>query len=317
MEMTISEAAVFLRENDGYIILTHSHPDGDTIGSAAGLCLGLRAMGKQAYVARNPEVVGRFGHMVEHLEPPDDFIPKTVLSVDTADSALFPKCFGQLSKNVVLSIDHHPNNGSYAKNLLVDTACAATGELAALLLGALKVKLTHDIASVLYIAIITDTGCFRFENTTSRTLRIAADLIDTGINAAAINTDYFETKTLSRFALESELLRDIECVGKTAVVFLTLEKISNTKAAYDDIDGISSLVKTIPGVEVGITLREESDDSVKASVRTSPNYAANSICSKLGGGGHARAAGCLIKGDISQAREKMLNAVYDLYPELK
>jgi phosphoesterase RecJ-like protein len=317
MVMTLNEAAAFLRENNGYIILTHRHPDGDTIGSAAGLCLGLRSIGKQAYVARNPEVVGRFERIVGHLTPPEDYIPQTVLSVDTAALSLFPEKFGKLSENVALSIDHHPNSCSFAKHLLADPECAAAGELVTLLLGEMDVKITHEIANALYIAIITDTGCFRFENTTGKALRVAADLIDTGINAAAITREFFETKTPSRFALESELLRDIEYDGKIAITLLTLEKISKTKATYDDIDGISSLVKAIVGVEIGVTLREEKDGSVKVSVRTSANYSAYSICLELGGGGHARAAGCLIKGGIVEARAKILDTIYSLYPELK
>jgi phosphoesterase RecJ-like protein len=317
MAMTLNDAAAFLRENDEFIILTHCRPDGDTIGSAAGLCLGLRSAGKRAYVAHNPEVVGRFERIVGHLTPPGDFSPKKILSVDIASASLFPKNVKQLSENVDLSIDHHPNSESFAKNQLTDINCAATGELIAILLDEMDIKLTPEIASALYIAVITDTGGFRFENTTSRTLRVAADLIDAGINAAAITGEYFGSKTPSRFALESELLHDIEYNGKIALVFLTIEKMLNTKATYDDMDGISSLVKAIIGVEIGITLREEEDMSVKISVRTSSNYAANAICSKLGGGGHARAGGCLIKGSIAQARVKIFNAIYDIYPELK
>lgn len=314
--MTISDAAVFLRDNDGYLILTHRHPDGDTLGTAAGLCLALRSIGKDAYVAKNPEVVGRFERLVNHLTPPEDFIPRTVISADTATAALFPKAYEELAKMTALSIDHHPGGGGFAKNLLLDTTCAATGELAALLLNEMGIEISKDIAYALFIAIITDTGCFRYECTTSRTLRVAADLKDTGLNTAEIITEFFETKTFSRLALESELLGDIEYDGKIAIIFLTLEKIKITNASYDDIDGISSLPREIAGVEIGITLREENDGTTKVSLRTNTNYSASDICSKLGGGGHARAAGCLVKRDMSEARAEILNAVHELYPEL-
>lgn len=314
--MTISDAAVFLRENDDYLILTHRHPDGDTLGSAAGLCLALQGLGKTAYVARNPEVTGRFERLVNLLTPPDGYVPNTVVSVDTATAALFPKQFEELAKATALSIDHHPGGGAFAENLLLDTACAATGELVVLLLKEVNIEITQDIAYALYIAIVTDTGCFRYESTTSQTLRVAADLKDTGINTAEIITEYFETKTFSRLALESELLSDMVYDGKIAIVFLTLEKITNTKATYDDIDGISSLPREIAGVEIGITMREEKDGSTKVSLRTSSNFSASAICARLGGGGHARAAGCLIKSGMDKAREQLLKTVRELYPEL-
>ncbi|MCL2081101.1 MAG: DHH family phosphoesterase [Oscillospiraceae bacterium] len=314
MTLTLSETSVFLRENDGYIILTHRRPDGDTVGSAVGLCLGLRAVGKQAFIAKNPEIVGRFERMAGYLAPPDDFSPRTVLAVDTAARSLFPPAFEQM--DIDLSIDHHPGDGAYAKMSLLDDGSAATGELVARLLKEMRVELTLDMASALYVAIITDTGCFRFENTTSRTLRTVADLADAGIDMGALNTEYFVTKTPSRFALEAVLLRDVEYIGRIAVAFLTLEKIFDSKASYDDLDGISSLVKTIVGVDIGVTLREEKNGSVKVSVRTVSGYLANGICAKLGGGGHARAAGCLLDCGIDQAREKVLGAIYELYPEL-
>jgi phosphoesterase RecJ-like protein len=216
-----------------------------------------------------------------------------------------------------LSIDHHRNGGAFARNLLLDADCSATGELMVLLLKQLNVKLTRDIAEPLYIAIATDTGCFRYGNSTGNTLRATAELLDTGINASAINSEHFEKKTVSRFAIEAELMRDIKSFGKLAVMFLTIEKIEKTKATYDDLDGISALARTIAGVEIGVTLREEKDGSTKLSVRSASEYSALDICEKLGGGGHPRAAGALLKTDIETAYVETLNAIYGLYPELR
>ncbi len=315
--MTLNEAVAFLQTHDDYIILTHRRPDGDTLGSAAGLCLGLRSMGKQAYVAVNPEAGQRFGQYTAPLAPPADFVGKTIVAVDTASTALFPKEFSQYLENIDLAIDHHPNGGAYAAQVLLYVDCAATGELVTLLLHEMQIPLTTDIALPLYVAIVTDTGCLRYESTSSRTLRLVADLKDTGIRTAEINTALFETKTFSRLALEAALLQDLELQddGRIALMTLTLAKLAQTKAQSGDTDNISSLARQIAGVEIGILLREEEDGTVKMSMRTAPTYDAGKICAQLGGGGHARAAGCSVTMTVQEARHTILQAVQTTYPK--
>ena len=313
--ITLTEASDFLKDNDGYAILTHRRPDGDTLGSAAGLCLGLRSIGKTAYVAVNPESAGRFEHFVHDLHPPEGFVPANAVSVDTAAKDLLPAAFGAMAERVRLSIDHHPNGGLFAEETLLAPECAATGELVVLLLNEMGVELTADIARPLYVAIVSDTGCLRYENTTSRTLRVTADLKDTGIDAAIINMEYFEKKTFSRLALEAALFSDVEILieGRVAVMRLTLEKIRQAQATLDDTDNISALAREITGVDVGITLRQERDGTTKVSLRTGSAYNAGKICARLGGGGHARAAGCTVKCGVEEARDIVLNAVFDEY----
>ena len=310
-QVTTAEAADFLKNNDGYCILTHRRPDGDTLGSAAGLCVALRGMGKTAYVAANPEAAGRYEVFVRDLTPPANFTPDNVISVDTAAKDLLPKEFETLAERVKLSVDHHANGGMFSENILLAPECAATGELVVLLLKEMGAVLNADIARPLYVAIVSDTGCLRYENTTSRTLRIAADLKDAGVDTAAINTDFFEKKTFSRLALEALLMEDAEILpgGRVAVLRLTLDKMKRANATLDDTDNISSLARMISGVEIGVTLREETDGTVKVSLRTGRGYNAAEICAKLGGGGHPRAAGCTVRAGIGEARDIVLRAI--------
>jgi phosphoesterase RecJ-like protein len=312
--LTLTEASNFLKSNDNYCILTHRRPDGDTLGSAAGLCLALRSIGKAAYVAANPEAAGRYEVFVRELTPPIDFVPESVISVDTAAKDLLPKAFETLAGRVKLSIDHHSNGGTFSENILLAPECAATGELVVLLLNEMGIALTMDIACALYIAIATDTGCLRYENTTARTLRIAADLKDAGVDTTAINTEFFEKKTFSRLALEAALMEDAEILpgGRIAVLKLSFDKMMRTNATLDDTDNISALARMIAGVEAGVMLREESDGTIKVSLRTGRDYDAGKICAKLGGGGHARAAGCTIKANINEAREIILKTIEEV-----
>ncbi|GHV34565.1 phosphoesterase RecJ-like protein [Clostridia bacterium] len=315
--MTLKQTADFLKSRDDFLILTHRSPDGDTLGSAAGLCRGLRALGKTAHVAPNAEVGDRFRPLVSPLFPKRDgggF--ETVVIVDTATAQLIPKSLKEYESAIELAIDHHPGGGQYAPHYLTDDTCAAVGELIFLLLTELGVELTPEIAEPLYVAIATDTGCLRYENVTSRTLRVAAELKDTGLATAPINTELFEKKTFSRLALEAALLQDVELLrgGRVAVMRLTREKIEYTDASDDDVDGISPLARQITGVEVGVLLREEEPDDngqpiTRVSVRTGPEFDAGATCAKLGGGGHKRAAGCVLGADLDYARDLVLNAI--------
>ena len=318
--VTITETALFLRENDGFLILTHRDPDGDTLGSAAGLCVALRALGKQAYVARDPAAEGRLTALTAKFAPPHGFDARArvIVSVDTASEHLFPKAFACYTDHIALSVDHHPGGGAYAQNALIDPGCAATGELMCLLFDEMGLSLTAEMAEPLYIAIATDTGCLRYSNTTSRTLRVVAKLIDTGLCTAEINTELFERKALSRMALEASLVEDAEFFanGRVALMYLSNAKIARTHATFDDTDSIASLSRQIGGVDIGVMLREEKDGKVRVSIRTGISHNAREICKRLGGGGHARAAGCVVEASMYDARVIIIDAIKEEYPDL-
>lgn len=174
----------------------------------------------------------------------------------------------------------------------------------------LGVEVDSDIAECIYTAVSTDTGCFKYSNTTSQTLRIAADLIDTGIDTATINYFMFDCRSRAKITLEKYILESLrfEFGGKCASVFVTSDMIEKSGAGDNELDGIASIPRTIEGVKCGITFRS-SDTGFKISVRTHGDINACSICSELGGGGHPAASGCFIKGDMEQAYEKMINVV--------
>lgn len=309
--MTINETACWLEDHDQYCILTHRNPDGDTIGCAAGLCRGLREIGKTAAILQNPQFTARYDDYLEGLVCPAVPEQATIVSVDMASESLLPDSFRPLAGKIGLAIDHHGSNTGFAPDRLVEPDSAACGELIYLLLLALDAPISAQTADALYLAISTDTGCFQYSNTTSRTLRIAADLKDAGSHTASINKIMFDTKSFPRLQLESRLTAAMERLadGLVAVCTLPLAWMDELGLSEDDIDSISSFPRTVDGVQVGIMLRQLPDDAVKLSVRTGPRYNASDICALLGGGGHKAAAGATVPGDFAAVRAKVLDAL--------
>ena len=159
----------------------------------------------------------------------------------------------------------------------------------------------------------TDTGCFRFSNTTAKTLRIGADLMETGIDTAEINRIMFETKSRIRVQLEGMALDRMEfhCNDRCAIITVTREMYEKTGCLDSDLEGITAISRTIEGVMVGVTLREKAEGGFKISVRTYPPIDASEICKRMGGGGHIRAAGCQLSAEYTaeEARAEVLKHV--------
>ena len=209
-QLTVSEAAAFLLARDRFVILTHRRPDGDTIGCAAALCGGLRALGKQAAILENPQFTPKFRPYLEGLTCPAVQDGDCIVAVDIATECIFAYNATELPSRVELVIDHHGRNSAYAANGLVEPQTAACGEIVLRVLQAMGVPLTKRIAEALYVAISTDTGCFRYSNTTAETLRAAAVCKDAGADTFAINRVMFLTRRLARLKLDAYLTQTTE-----------------------------------------------------------------------------------------------------------
>lgn len=309
--MTRAETAAFLREHDNYCILTHRRPDGDTIGSSAALCLGLRAMGKTAWLLRNPQFTPRFAAVLEGLVCEDVPDEATIVSVDVAAPDLLPIGREGLAAQVQLVIDHHARSSVSAEHRLVEAERAACGEIIIGLLELLGVSLDARMAESIYIAISTDTGCFQYSNTTADTLRIAAACKDAGADTYPINKLFFGTKSFARLKLEARLTGSAEFYadGKVALVELPQAWLDELGASEDDVDSIAGFARAIEGVELGITVRDVEDGNGKLSLRTSGTYNACELCRELGGGGHAAAAGATVPGGIAGAKRAILDVL--------
>ena len=309
--MTYTEAAELLRRQDNILILTHRRPDGDTIGCAVGLCAALRELGKTAWLLPNADATALFTPYLEGYLAPDGFSPAFVVSVDIAGRGLFPenaRCW--LEKGVDLAVDHHGSNEGFGRENCVDPGRAACGELIYDIIRQWG-PVSPAAALPLYLAVSTDTGCFVYSNTTPDTHRVAAALMDAGIDYRRVNKRHFRTKSFKRLRLESMITQDMELFdnGAIAIAAVSLDMMKALDAREEDAEDIAAFAGQIEGVETAVTIRELRSGECKLSVRTSAGLNASAVCALLGGGGHAAAAGCSVVGTVADAKAAILDAI--------
>ena len=307
--MSLTKVIERLLEHDEILFLCHRYPDGDTIGSAFALCRAVLSLGKRASVMCGDILPPKFSYIYEDVEPAELSDHPYIVSVDVADPSLLGVLESDYGHKIDLCIDHHPTRREFAKESYVDSKAAATAEIIYRIINGLGVELTKPIALALYTAIATDTGCFRYSNVTPATLRTAAKLMETGIDAYWVNQRMFETKTRARLQIEREMLEslDFRAGGRVAMMTLSTDMVERAGASEGDIDGIAALPRCIEGVEAGITFRE-GENGYRVSVRTAPGVSASDICRMFGGGGHAAAAGCTLNTSLDEAKDLILEA---------
>ena len=316
--ITLQQAADRLRRAEDILLLAHQYPDGNTLGSNYALCMALRSMGKRVRVLCGDPIPPKYDYMTAAVAM-DDFDPAYICAVDVADPRLLgPALQAQYGDRVDLCIDHHSTNVGYARYSCVDGHCAAAAMLVWRIIRLLGVDPTPAMATCIYTGIATDTGCFKYASTDADTHRIAAECLDLGIPSEMINRVNFDMKSRARIELERMALDGMEFLhhGRVAVMTITNEMIRQSGATENDMEGLPPIPRQIEDVWVGITLRQKADGGYKVSVRTGTHADAAAICVLLGGGGHNRAAGCIIDGDRQTVRNTVLHAVEKAIPRL-
>ena len=313
-KLTRTETAEFLAAHNNYIILTHARPDGDTIGSAAALCLGLRKLGKTAHVLENKEVSPRFRWLHQGLTTDTAADTDCVLSVDVASPGILQEAFKPLLGRIQLRIDHHSSATSFTDFELVDPISASCAEIAYDVLTLMNCPLDKGIAQAIYVGASTDTGCFRYANTTAHTFETAAACAAAGARVYELNQELFETNTLARLKMQGWIVEHMKMLsgGKMAICAIPRGVEEALGVTPDDMDNISSFPRTVAGVCVAATLRETADGDTKISVRAVPGYDAAKVTEKFGGGGHKGAAGASLKMPLNEAALAVEKAMLEL-----
>lgn len=303
--MTVNDAARWLAERDNFLILTHTRPDGDTLGSAAALCSALRGAGKRAFLYPNPEVTEKFRPFVTPFFGEKDHTPDHVVSVDIASRNLFPQGF---EGRVELAIDHHPSNSGFGENTLLDAQKAACGEIVLALIERLNGGVTKTEADLLYIAVSTDTGCFQYANVNEDTYLAAAHLARAGADTAGLSRLLFRTFSRAHLALEGAVYAGLRTFhrGEIAAAVVTLDMMRKAGATENDTDDIASLAGKLEGQQVSVTIRENDNGTSRVSLRSTKRVNVSEIAQRFGGGGHAMASGCTIKADPETALTMLL-----------
>lgn len=309
--LTPIETAALLERRDRYLILTHRRPDGDTAGSAAALCNMLRGIGKTAYVAPNEDATPRYLSYIQALYPPAEFAPQVVVAVDIASESLLCPSMETWKGKISICIDHHPSNTLYAEANLVDSAACATGEIIWQLARACGFAPTPAFMEAVYLAVVTDTGGFRYPGTTALSHRIAAACFDGGVDFDQIHREFLFKRTKRRGAVEALVMNSLvfstdEAVGGAFVCRADIDRIG---ADDDDLDNLVNIITGIEGVQCAILATENAAGrGCKLSVRTRAPLDASSLCGRFGGGGHARAAGCNLAEPPQKARDTLMAA---------
>lgn len=313
----LQDAVRFLRANDDILLIAHVSPDGDTLGSSFALYGALLELGKHAQVVcENPvPAIYRFLPFSDQLIPPEQAKPaEAVVCVDCADLARTGRSEPLfLSAKTTLNIDHHGTNDRYAEENFVQKA-GATGELIFNVIASLKIALNKNIASCLYAAITTDTGNFSYSNTTPDTLRIAAELLDTGIDLPLLNRLLFRTVPFQKLKLHSLAVSKTQLFehGRIGISFVTQEEILSCGASGEDTEGIIDSIRDIDTVEVAALLRESEDGLIRVSLRGKSSADVSKIAILFGGGGHRLAAGCTLQPPIDEAFDQILESAKQL-----
>ena len=308
--LTRVETADYLDRYDNYCILTHRRPDGDTIGSAAALCRGLRSMGKKAYILANPETPEKYACLVEGLTREEPADGDRIVAVDVAEDVMLPKAFAYLRNSVDLKIDHHGSGREFAPRALVDPESAACAEIIWDILGELDIQMDEKMAEAIYVGTSTDTGCFRYANTDVHTFDCAADCAAAGADVFGWNQLLFETHSLEKLRLQGWMAENVKIFsdGKLAVCALPKSVEEKIGVSEDDLGNLSSFIRSIEGVCMAGLLRE-ADEGCKISLRAIPGYNAADVCAMFGGGGHAGAAGGFIREPLAVAEKSLMEAM--------
>ena len=307
--LIVEQAAARLQAAGSVLILCHKNPDGDTVGCGSALYHALTALGKTAAVLCADPIPPRFAYTQPRLFR-GEFEPELVVAVDVAGPQLFGDkgLMPAYSRRVDLCIDHHAGNSGYAQNTLLDAGASAAAELLCQVIEAMGVALTPQIADCLYTGLATDTGCFRFSNTTAETHRTAARLIEAGARIEALNTVLFATR--SRGQMEAERIArshlEYHLDGRCALIWLDRDETAASRADPSDLEELTSLPIGIEGVKAGLTFRQQPGGSWRVSIRTAYGVDACAIARRLGGGGHLRAAGCELLGTLDNVKQAVL-----------
>lgn len=299
------------------LLVLHEFPDGDSLGSNLAMGLALRRLGKSATVASPAAPPGRFSFLPGFG---DIVSPLAALSRDLADydcvflidcsdprrAGLDPAALDGL--RLVVNLDHHPSNNLFGDVNYVDPTASAAAEQVRLVLAELGVPLDKDMALCLYVAVSTDTGGFRFDNTTAGTHLLAAELLDLGVEPGPVGEIVNDTRTLSSLRLLEKMLGTLSFAagGRIAWVVVTRRMLRDCGATDDEVEGLVGYPRMVDFVDLCFLLQEMPDGTVRVAMRSKRDFDVGAIAESLGGGGHRKAAGCLLPGPVDAALVKVL-----------
>ncbi|MCD7729078.1 MAG: bifunctional oligoribonuclease/PAP phosphatase NrnA [Clostridia bacterium] len=318
-DKSVEEVAEQLKKSTTAAIFCHIRPDGDALGSGMALCLAMRAAGKTAYLVCEEKIPEKFNFLpalsqVATGMPDADF--DILISVDCADESRLGAFAAEYTrfKGVTVNIDHHISNTYYGMYNCVKE-CTATCELLPRILDAAGFKITKEIADLLMVGLVTDSGCFAHKDVTENTFLAAARLVKEGADVNTINYNMFDHQKKCRALLYARAMRSIRFAlsDALAIICVTCEDFAQTGAEQSMTEGFVDFPMSIDGVEVAAALMEVRHGQFKISLRSKGKVNVNAVAATFGGGGHILASGCMIFGEYEEVVERLTYAVYQHY----
>ena len=308
---SLKEIAKVLSEAESVLLFPHLNTDGDAVGSCAALCRALRIMGKDAWILLEDDIPANLLFLDKGYSTADkDKIkePDICMCIDCGDTGRFPKRAEKfLSGKTTICVDHHMTTEYFCDLNFVDSEEAATGQIIFDLLKEMDVMPDAEIGEAIFAAITTDTGDFQYSNTQKKSHLIAAELYDWGVDFNKVSVEIYENVRMEKIMLKNKAMETLRIIGKGrgALLCVSLEMLRATGASMDESEGLAQDLRAISGVEYSAVLKEYEPDVIKVSLRAKREGNVSEIASRLGGGGHLKAAGCTIRASLAEA-ERMV-----------
>jgi phosphoesterase RecJ-like protein len=314
----LDEALRFLREHDDFLVVSHVQPDGDAISSTIAVRWMLDRLGKRSLMINEGRVPPRLeflphaGEIVNYGERKPDRKFRAVVAVDCADFSrigLVRELFEE--PYALLNIDHHPTNDGFGTVNLLRQDAAATAEILFDLIEHAGLALDPDAATVVYTGLLTDTGGFRYSNTSPNVMSAASKLLTAGVDAYQIADRLLERMTMPQLRILQRGLARLRFTedGRVGWLYIEPRDLEETGASGEDLEGLVNYARNIDGVEVGMLFKGMNDGSVKVSFRSAGKADVAAIAQRFGGGGHIRAAGCRLPMPLDQAMPLVVDTV--------
>ena len=308
------------REKDRFLIACHENPEGDAIGSELALALALRKMGKTVTVLNADPVPANLlflpgADSVVRAEDGSRYDVAVVVDCGSPDRT--GSVQAELRKpSILVNIDHHRTNGCGGDFCLIDPEAAATGMLVYRVLEAMGAEIDYDVAVNIYVAVLTDTGSFHYSNTSPEAFHIAGEMVRRGIDPWDVAERVYESRSADRLRLLGRVLDSLEirAGGRVAAITTMKKDLAEFSSTKDALEGFINYPRSVIGVEAAVSFREEGEREFRVSFRSKGRVDVSAVAQSFGGGGHKNAAGCTVRGSLSEVKERVFAALETALP---
>jgi phosphoesterase RecJ-like protein len=294
-----------------FVLSSHSRPDGDSIGSQLAMAYALRALGKDVTVVNSDAAPGP---LMTFPGVPEIQIADRVAG--EFDAAIIMECgdlartgVAGLDRSFVINIDHHPGNSEYGRINWFDSTAAACGEMVYDLVRALGVPMSREIATHIYLAILTDTGSFHYSSISPRTFDICKETLLAGVDPVHVARNVYDSNNMGRLKLFGAVLSamQLDPTGRIAIVYLDHEMARAAGGTYEDTEGLINLPLTVKEIQAVVFFKQGDGDEYRVSMRSKGNVDIGAVAKQFGGGGHKNAAGCTAHGGIDALKKLFID----------